>query len=181
MNKKTSNTSESFATILLTAILIFGVGGIVVYGLEAEEAYQLDELYVDECAACHFAYPPGMLPVSSWLGIMRGLEDHFEENAETDAETVAYLTDYLEENALMPGQPSIWSMLLRNMPSEPPLRITELPGFRQAHESELELMEATNMGMPFFSPCEDCHRQAEQGLFDKELLSKGYGPAARSN
>lgn len=179
MDKHVSNTSGLLGTGLLAAILLFGVGGIVVFGLEADQEYQPDELYVDECGACHLAYPPGLLPASSWQGIMGGLEDHFEDNAETDEETAAYVSKYLADNALTPGEPSRWSMLLRNMPSEPPLRITELPGFRQAHESEMELLEGLNMGMEFFSPCQDCHREADQGLFDKELLSKGYGPTSR--
>ena len=164
---------------MLGMVLLFGVGGIVVYGLEADQAYQPDELYVEECGACHYAYPPGLLPAESWAGIMLGLEDHFEESAETDDETHAYVSQYLAENSLQAGQPSKWSMLLRNIPSEPPLRITALPGFIQAHESELELLEGVDLGEGFFSPCEDCHRQADQGLFDKELLSKGYGPTSR--
>jgi len=179
MNKHTSNTAGLLGSGLLGAVLLFGIGGIVIYGLEEEPAYQPNELYVEECGACHYAYAPGLLPASSWQGIMRGLEDHFEESAETDDETVAYISKYLDENALKSGQPSRWSMLLRNLPSEPPLRITDLPGFRQAHESELELLDGLNMGMEFFSPCQDCHRQADQGLFDKELLSKGYGPTSR--
>ena len=179
MNKHLNRTQWSIGAGLLGAVLLFGIGGVVVYGLEGEEIYQPDELYVEECGACHYAYPPGLLPASSWLGIMRGLEDHFEENAETDAETAAYVSEYLSENALKPGNPSGWSMLLRNMPGEPPLRITELPGFLQAHESELELLEGLDQTVGFFSPCEDCHRQADEGRLDKELLSRGYGPTSR--
>lgn len=179
MENPVSKTSNWLASSFLAGILIFGVGGAVVYGLEGEEVYEPDELYVDECGACHYAYPPGLLPASSWQRIMVGLEDHFEENAETDEETVAYLSEYLTANALSEGAPSKLSMLLRNMPAEPPLRVTSLPGFEQAHESELELIEGLNVGMEFFSPCEDCHRQAEQGLFDKELLRGGYGPTSR--
>ncbi|MCH8173802.1 MAG: hypothetical protein IIC59_01325 [Proteobacteria bacterium] len=179
MDEHLNKTQRVIGSGLLGTVLLFGVGGIVVYGLEAEQAYQPDALYVEECGACHYAYPPGLLPAASWAGIMRGLEDHFEDNAETDDETAAYVSKYLAENALQMGRPSKWSMLLRNMPTEPPLRITDLPGFIQAHESELELLEGVDLSVGFFSPCEDCHRQADQGLFDKELLSKGYGPTSR--
>ena len=179
MNMQAGKTQQSIGAIILSLILLFGAGGVLVYGLEEGEIYQPDELYVEECGACHYAYPAGMLPANSWTRIMSGLEDHFGDNAETDEETASYVSNYLVENALTPGQSSTWSGLLRNMPNEPPLRITELPGFIQMHEPELELIEGLDMGMEFFSPCEDCHRQAEQGLFDKELLSSGYGPAKR--
>lgn len=180
MDDQVSNTQSIIGTSLLAAILLFGIGGAVVYALEAEQAYQPDERYVEECGACHYAYPPGLLPASSWQKIMVSLDDHFEDNAETDSDTVAYITQYLVANALSEGDTSRLSVLLRNMPADPPLRITDLPGFRQAHETDLELAESLNMGMEFFSPCEDCHRQADEGIFDKELLPKGYGPAART-
>lgn len=179
MHKQAGKTQQIIGASLLTAVLFFGVGGMVIYGVESDELYQPDELYVEECGACHLAYAPGLLPAASWLGIMNGLEDHFGDNAETDEETAAYITQYLEENALRPGQASRWSMLLRNIPSDAPLRITLLPGFIQAHESEMELIEGLDYGPEFFSPCQDCHRQADEGLFDKELLSGGYGPTSR--
>ena len=179
MQEQVNSTAQIIGAAFLSAVLLFGVGGIIVYGVENEPVYQPDELYEDECGACHYAYPPGLLPVSSWLGIMQNLEDHFEDNAETDEETATYVSNYLVENALKPGQNAKWSVLLRNMQNDPPLRIVELPGFQQAHESELELIEGMDLGWDFFSPCEDCHRQADQGLFDKELLSGGYGPTSR--
>jgi mono/diheme cytochrome c family protein len=33
-------------------------------------------LYKQECAACHMAYPPGLLPARSWTRIMSGLDKH---------------------------------------------------------------------------------------------------------
>ncbi len=179
MNKQKNNTPQVVGAVMLSSILLFGVGGMIVYGLENEVTYQPDELYLEECGACHYAYPAGLLPASSWQGIMTTLDDHFEDNAETDEETAEYITNYLVANALRPGGNEGWNVLLRNMPDEPPLRIVDLPGFRQAHESELELIEGMDLGWDFFSPCEDCHRQADQGLFDKELLRGGYGPTSR--
>ena len=179
MQKQATNTAQIISATLLSAILLFGVGGMVIYALEDEITYQPDELYLDECGACHYAYPPGLLPAASWQGIMASLDDHFEDNAETDEETANYVTNYLVQNSLRPGGNPKWSVLLRNIPQNPPLRIVELPGFQQAHESELELIEDLDMGWEFFSPCADCHRQADQGLFDKELLRGGYGPTSR--
>jgi hypothetical protein len=33
-------------------------------------------IYKQECAACHLAYPPGLLPARSWSRIMSGLDKH---------------------------------------------------------------------------------------------------------
>ena len=33
--------------------------------------------YTQECAACHLAYPPGLLPAASWQRLMGGLGKHF--------------------------------------------------------------------------------------------------------
>ncbi len=33
--------------------------------------------YQQECAGCHMAYPPGMLPPASWQRIMGSLDKHY--------------------------------------------------------------------------------------------------------
>jgi hypothetical protein len=41
--------------------------------------------YTAECAACHTAYPAGMLPAQSWQRIMKGLDQHYGSDASLDA------------------------------------------------------------------------------------------------
>ena len=55
--------------------------------------------YRQECAACHLAYPPGMLPARSWNRIMGGLDRHYGTDASLDAATVAQIGKWLEGNA----------------------------------------------------------------------------------
>ena len=164
-------------TVLLGAALLFGVYGVIVHAAQGEPRYVRDSTYVEECGACHLAYPPGLLPEQSWNGVMAGLEDHFGENAELDSETATYLRAYLIQYALRPGQPSRISKFLRNMPEKPPLRITELPGFVSAHAEVPEQLEIKELEEGFLSPCADCHRTAASNIFDKELLHPGYGPS----
>jgi ABC-type Zn2+ transport system substrate-binding protein/surface adhesin len=52
-------------------------------------------LYKAECGDCHMAYPPSMLPASSWRAMMGNLEDHFGNNAELDAATASRVTAFL--------------------------------------------------------------------------------------
>ena len=60
---------------------------------------QLLPLYKQECAACHMAYPPGMLPAASWGRIMRGLEHHFGVDAALAPDQVQQVSTWLQAHA----------------------------------------------------------------------------------
>ncbi len=178
MNEQMNKTRWSIGSVLLAAVLAFGFYGVVGNAVEgAPRQVVQDAVYIEECGACHFAYQPGLLPRKSWNGVMQGLEDHFGENAEMDAETTGHITSYLEENALQAGKPSSLSKLMRGMPAEPPLRITELPAFVRMHEIVPKQLQVEELKEGFLSPCADCHREAADGVFDKERLHPGYGPS----
>ena len=170
--------SNALGTISLTAILAFGVYGVVVNVYAGQSpGYVSDEVYDEECGACHLAYPPGLLPASSWDKVMAGLADHFGDNAELDPDTTKHLADYLQKEALRPGKPTVMNEMLRNLPADTPIRITELPAFLAAHEPVAEQMEMATWPEGFLSPCADCHRQAADARFEKELMHPGYGPS----
>lgn len=172
-----TSRERSIGAMLLGAILVFGVYGVVVNALEGAPAlYSQDNVYLEECGACHLAYPPDLLPVASWELIMSGLEDHFGDSAETDPETAAHISAYLAEQGLSRGRPSPMSRLLRNLPEPPPLRITELPSFVNLHYSITRRLGVTELEEGFLSPCADCHRDALLGIYDKDALHPGYGP-----
>jgi hypothetical protein len=137
-----------------------------------------DDLHIEECGSCHMAYPPELLPKDSWQKIMLGLEDHFGENAELDAETFAHIGQYLELNGLQNDHPSIEtvSSWYASLPENAPLRITELPGFLKHHEDPIRRLGEGSEVEGFLSPCEDCHKEAASGIFDKERIFRGYGP-----
>lgn len=161
----------------LSAIVAFAVYGIVQQAQAGDFRYVRNATYVEECGACHFAYPPQLLPWPAWSQIMAGLEDHFGENAELDDESVKEIRDYLQAHALGIASPSRMSKMMRNMPQVPPLRITEYPAFVDAHEVVKQQLNLTRFETGFLSPCVDCHRLGNSGIFDKELLHPGYGPS----
>lgn len=163
---------------LLGAVLIFGISGVVSYAqAPLDVPYKKDDVYTEECGACHLDYPPGLLPRESWDKIMAGLEEHFGEDASIDDESAAHLSDYLAREALRPGKPTQISEMLRNLPADPPLRISELPAFLDAHEEVAEQLEMDSFPEGYLAPCKDCHRDADWGYFDKEDLHPGYGPS----
>jgi hypothetical protein len=168
----------AIGTVTLGSILTFGIYGVVVHAQTGQQpVFEKDTLYIQECGACHLAYPPGLLPEQSWAKVMSGLADHFGENAELDAVSASHISNYLTSNALEMGKPTPMSEMLRNMPADPPLRITEFPAFNAAHEVVAQQLDMDTFPEGFLSPCADCHRQAGEGVFEKDRLHPGYGPS----
>ena len=57
--------------------------------------------YTQECASCHTAYPPGLLPAPSWRRLLNNLPRHFGTDASLDAATVRELSGWLQAHADM--------------------------------------------------------------------------------
>ncbi len=116
--------------------------------------------YQQECASCHIAYPPGLLPSASWKRLMEGLPRHFGTDASLDAATVQELSGWLQAHAADTGA--------RRRVSTPPAedRITRSPWFVREHD---EIPPATWKLPAVKSPsnCAACHQRADQGVFDE--------------
>jgi hypothetical protein len=100
-----------------------------------------------ECASCHIAYPPQLLPAASWRRLMSQLDRHFGIDASLDAGASSEILAFLEKHAGRGADQS--------------LRITETRWFRHEHD------EATAQKL---SNCESCHRTAAQGDFRERNL-----------
>lgn len=147
---------------------------------EYSERYQsrstsaVDASYVEECSACHIAYPASMLPQRSWEKMMANLDDHFGENAELDAELNQHIKDYLVANAGDARYGS--SKMLRSLASnETPLRISDLPYFKKEHR-EIPAGALKDKRVGSISNCQNCHQRAAEGSFrEREINIPGYG------
>jgi len=60
---------------------------------------QSNAKWATKCAACHMAYPPGLLPAASWRKVMTGLGQHFGTDASLPAAEAKEITDYLVKYA----------------------------------------------------------------------------------
>jgi len=119
--------------------------------------------YQQECAACHLAYPPGLLPAASWQRLVAGLPQHFGTDASVDPATARQLAEWLSANA------GTYKKVARD-PSPPPQdRITRSAWFVHEHG---EVPAATWQRPAIKSPanCAACHTQAEQGDFRERKL-----------
>jgi hypothetical protein len=133
--------------------------------------------YREECGSCHMAYSPGLLPSRSWLKLMSGLDDHFGDNAELDAETgksitgllMAYSADRSDYRRARKFNSSIQH-------NDAPIRISQTPYFMHEHDEIPDRMVTGNPEVKSFSHCNACHIRAEQGSFNEhDIRIPGYG------
>ena len=103
---------------------------------------------------------------------MSGLEDHFGESAELDAQTRQGIEDYLVRES----QRASYRKLFRNLGEATPLRITELPYFVHEHDEIPARLVGGNDKVKSLSQCNACHRGAERGRFDEDdVVIPGFG------
>lgn len=116
--------------------------------------------YRQECAACHLAYPPGMLPAESWRRLMANLPRHFGTDASLDAATVQELSTWLAANAAT----------FKGVHTAPPEdRITLSNGFIRKHD-EVPPAVWKRPAVGSAANCAACHTRAEQGDFNEHAV-----------
>jgi len=116
--------------------------------------------YQQECAACHVAYPPGMLPAASWPRIMNNLQRHYGTDASVDAATVKEISAWLAANA---------GTYKRVSEAPPEDRITRSAWFVRKHRE----VAAATWKLPAVKTaanCTACHTQADKGSFSEREI-----------
>ena len=118
--------------------------------------------YVQECAACHLAFPPGMLPAGSWKTVMGSLSNHYGTDASLDDATLRELSAWLKNNA----------GTYKRVSEEPPEgRITKSAWFLRKHrpgEVPPEVWKRPAVGSP--ANCAACHTNAAKGSYSEREI-----------
>ena len=120
------------------------------------------DIYTQECASCHLAYPPALLPRTSWQKITGSLNKHFGVDASLDASSQQKISQWLMNNAAT-GK--------RNSQEPPNDRITQSEWFlrkHNRHEVAAEIWKRPAVGSP--SNCNACHTKATQGDFEEDNI-----------
>ncbi|MHB1199498.1 MAG: diheme cytochrome c [Polaromonas sp.] len=116
--------------------------------------------YQQECAACHIAYSPALMPAASWRRIMSNLPNHFGTDASLDAATVKELSVWINANA----------GTYKRVGEEPPQdRITRTAWFIRKH-NEVSAAAWKLPAVKSASNCTACHTTAEQGDFNERNI-----------
>lgn len=111
--------------------------------------------YQQECASCHVAYPPGLLPAASWQRLMSNLPQHFGTDASLDAASVQQLTTWLTSQA---------GTGRRAQSAPPEDRITRSAWFIREHR-EVPTPTWKLPAVRSASNCAACHTRADQGEY----------------
>ncbi|MFM0327777.1 diheme cytochrome c [Caballeronia glebae] len=148
------------ATVVCILISLTASGvGLALAEPNKTGASTLMPTYVKECAACHIAYPPGMLPAASWQRIMRNLSQHFGADASLDAESVKQISNWLTNHSTTESDGQ----------AVPEDRITRSTWFRREHaEVPSSVWKRATIKSP--SNCAACHTRADQGNFDEHFV-----------
>jgi len=146
-------------------------------GHESDVANASHPLYTEECGSCHMAYPPGLLSSVSWTAVMNGLDDHFGDNAELDAQTHKAISEFLTASSADNSHYSRSRKFMRGIDANsPPLRISETPYFKRKHDEVPAKVFIGNSKLSSFSQCNSCHQGAQKGIFDDDdVRIPGYG------
>lgn len=138
----------------LTALPALADGGKRLQPASPPTAWQ------QECAACHIAYPPALLPAESWQRLMAGLPKHFGTDASLDAATTRQLSEWLQREA---------GTGRRVSPAPPEDRITRGAWFLREHR-EVSTATWRLPAVQSAARCTACHQQADRGDFNEHQI-----------
>jgi hypothetical protein len=126
--------------------------------------------YAQECASCHTAYAPGLLPARSWSHLMSGLGTHYGSDASLNPAVAGPLGHWLQANA---------GTYKRVSEAPPQDRITLSAWFARKHR-QVDPATWTLASVKSAANCGACHAGADQGNFDERGLRQPAGLDARS-
>ena len=156
---------------MLACIALSGLGMSAAQADGARMPVKVLPSYTAECAACHTAYPPGMLPAKSWQRIMKGLDQHYGSDASLDAKTVAEIGQWLQTHA----------GTYKRVAEEPPQdRLTKSVWFERKHR-KIEPAVWQLPSVKSAANCAACHTGTDKGLFDDDHLQRPAGLSARQS
>ena len=148
------------------------------YGQQASVLPVSNALYTQECAACHFAYLPGLLPAASWKHLMATLDDHYGDDASLDdAQTVNEISAFLQRFAADQSKARRSMQIMASLKNKPaPASISDIPYIQHKHRGIPEKMITKNKSVRSLSNCIACHDKADRGVFTEHGLKiPGYG------
>jgi cytochrome c553 len=116
--------------------------------------------YEQECGACHVAFPPGLLPASSWQRLSANLGKHYGVDASLDGAVAKEISTWLLANA---------GTNRRVAEAPPDDRISRSAWFVRQHDE----VSARTWKLPAVKSaanCSACHPKAQQGDFDEHAV-----------
>ena len=160
-------TARPALTLALVAVITAATAAIAVVGMKRPVAGVPVDMagtdYAANCADCHAAYHPSLLPAASWRAVMATLDDHFGEDASIDPTLAGEITAWLVANAAEATDTKPAHVLAAVNPASP-MDITTTPFWIATHRP---IPDSRFAAAPVLSKanCAACHTDAAQGWF----------------
>lgn len=123
-----------------------------------------NQIYLNLCGSCHFAYQPGLLPMASWEKIMS--EGHF---GILDEQTREIIMGYLRTNSAESNTSEISRKILASVGTTNPTKIIDIPYIRKNHdEISPDIFKRKTIGSR--SNCIACHTKAKEGNYEDDFV-----------
>lgn len=136
-----------------------------------------DKFYKNECASCHFAYQPGLLPAKSWTKLMGDLGNHFGTDASLESTDNQRILKYLVENSAEKSTQYKRSRKINDSiaENETPIAVTKTRYFIREHRGIPKRLivqkEVTSL-----ANCMACHTTADKGIYsERDIKIPNYG------
>jgi len=171
--------SRLMAAVITVSVMTWGaISFSSYYGTTDEKPYlpfkgptlAMNELWQDECGACHLAFHPGLLPARSWQRLFNEQQDHFQEELMLDEATVVELLGYAQKNSAEQKKTEAAWKINRSVASEvSPIQITSTAYWKEKHSKipdetwKREVVQSK-------ANCGACHYDAEQGTFQDAAM-----------
>jgi cytochrome c5 len=126
-----------------------------------------NKTYQEQCGTCHFAYQPALLPSSSWKKVMDGLNDHFGEDVNLEADSKKVISDYLKENGAENSSTKLASKIVRSLRGQTTTKITDIPYIQEKHH-RIPAAAVKRKPVESLSNCIACHTSAASGIYDED-------------
>lgn len=136
-----------------------------------------NELYKNECGACHFDYQAGLLPESSWKKIMANLENHFNTDATLEKEDFKTIMEYLKNNSAEKHMEYKRSnRIVKSIKKGTiPKSISKTPYMIRKHR-EIRTNLITQEEVKGLFNCTACHTTAQKGIYsERDIKIPNYG------
>jgi hypothetical protein len=171
---QTARPDISESRVITALVAVYLVGGltfsIVAYFYRPPPPPNLyvHAAWQTECSACHMAFPPLLLPESSWRLLKADLGDHFGDDASLDQATTDDITTFLVSHAAETSQTEAARKILDSLrPEDTPSRITDTPYWIRKHQRiDTTTYQRKSIGSRI--NCVACHRWADRGSFEDE-------------
>lgn len=136
-----------------------------------------NQIYINECGACHFDYQAGLLPSKSWTKVMSDLENHFGTDASLDKEDFKIISNYLNKYSaekFMNYKRSsriVKSIRKNNIPDS----ISKVPYIIGKHD-EIRPSLITQKEVKGIFNCTACHTTANKGIYsERDIRIPNFG------